>query len=161
MFKTLIGFISLILQKHLINVISTYVEEHWFVDMGPAILLRRWMEVAMWQVQSNRARYQIGYLQTNQDRDIMARFQLGSGRVKGFICRKHMAATQNPIQQMPELLWKRQRKYQIQRRIVINQTIQQGSCFTGSPNPPTPCAQANLIQFLVLYFRQLMSRRKT
>ena len=33
----------------------------------------------------------------------MARFQLQSGRVKGFICRKHMA-TQNPIRQMPELL---------------------------------------------------------
>ena len=61
------------------------------------------MEVAMWQVQSNRARYQIGYLQTNQDRDIMARFQLCSGRVKGFICRKHMA-TQNPLRQMLKLL---------------------------------------------------------
>ena len=33
----------------------------------------------------------------------MARFQLNSGRVKGFICRKHMAA-QNPIRQMLELL---------------------------------------------------------
>ena len=49
------------------------------------------------------APYQIGYLQTNQDRDIMARFQLRSGRVKGFICRKHMAS-QNPIHQMLELL---------------------------------------------------------
>ena len=33
----------------------------------------------------------------------MARFQLSSGRVKGFICRKHMAS-QNPIHQMLELL---------------------------------------------------------
>ena len=107
------------------------------------------------------APYQIGYLQTNQDRDIMARFQLSSGRVKGFICRKHMAA-QNPIHQMLELL-----NAGLAGNIRFkeglsskwwNLKIWQRSSFTGSPT----CAQAKAFSISCLLLpRQLMSRRKS
>ena len=95
--------------------------------------------------------YQIGYLQTNQDRDIMARFQLNSGRVKGFICRKHMAA-QNPIRQMLELL-------KAGREISDSKKDCHQNCGIGPSiavivfhwKPNSFCARAsqNLFQFLV------------
>ena len=117
-----------------------------------AILLRS-RHVAI--VQSNggvgRGWYQIGYLQTNQDRDIMARFQLNSGRVKGFICRKHMAA-QNPIRQMLELL-------KAGREISDSKKDCHQNCGIGpsiavivfhwKPNSFWARASQNLFQFLV------------
>ena len=105
------------------------------------------------------ALYQIGYLQTNQDRDIMARFQLSSRRVKGFICRKHMAA-QNPIHQMLELL---------NAGLAGNIRFKEGlsSKFENLAEikfhwKPNLCASQSFFNFLSSAApRQLMSRRKS